>query len=48
MRKYIKHSRQFITRRGHMVSFLLTALMVTSWITVFQDVVNANIISTYM
>lgn len=48
MKKYIKHSRQFITRRGHMLSFLLAALMVTSWITVFQEVVNANIISTYM
>ena len=48
MRKYIKHSRQFLTRRGHMVSFLLAALMVTSWITVFQEEVNANIINTYL
>jgi hypothetical protein len=47
MKKHIEESRQYIAHRGHMVSFLLAALMVTSWINVFQEQVNAAVISTY-
>lgn len=47
MKKHIERSRQFLTRRGHMVSFLMMALMVTAWINVFQEEVSAAVISTY-
>lgn len=47
MKKHIQQSRQFLTRRGHMVSFLMMALMVTAWVNTFQSEVNAAVISTY-
>ena len=48
MKKYIKTTHQFLAKRGHMVSFLMMALMVTAWMNTFQETVNASIISTYM
>jgi hypothetical protein len=52
MLKHIKtdlqSNRHFIATRGHMVSFLMMALMVTTWVNVFQDSVNAAAISTYL
>lgn len=47
MKKHIEQSRQFLSHRGHMVSFLMMALMVTTWINTFQDQVSAAVISTY-
>ncbi len=47
MKKYIKHTRHFLEKRGHMVAFLMMALMITSWIGTFQESVNASMISAY-
>ena len=47
MKKHIEQSRQFLSQRGHMLSFLMMALMVTAWVNVFQEEVSAAVISTY-
>ncbi len=47
MEKHLAPSREYLAQRGHMVSFLMVALMVTAWLNVFQDTVNAAAISTY-
>ena len=48
MEKHIASAHQYLAQRGHMVSFLMMALMVTSWINTFQTSVNADIVSVYM
>ena len=47
MEKHLAPSREYLARRGHMVSFLMMALMVTAWANNFQESVNAAVISTY-
>ncbi len=41
----LQSSREYIQKRGHMVSFLLFALMVTGWVSNFQEPVNQDIIA---
>jgi hypothetical protein len=48
VRMMVERSRQFLAHRGHMVSFLMMVLMVTAWVNVFQESVNAAVISTFM
>ena len=47
MKKHIQQSREFLTKRGHMVSFLMMALMITAWTNTFQEPVNAAVMATY-
>lgn len=47
MKKHIEQSRQYLEKRGHMVAFLMMALMTTAWINTFQEEVSAAVISTY-
>lgn len=41
----LQSSREYIQKRGHMVSFLLFALMVTGWISNFQEPINQDIVA---
>lgn len=41
----LQSSREYIKKRGAMVSFLLFALMVTGWVSNFQDPINADIVA---
>jgi hypothetical protein len=40
-----KSNREFITTRGHMLSFLLGAFAAALWIHVFQEPVNSDMLS---
>jgi hypothetical protein len=40
-----KSNRQYIATRGHMLSFLLGAFAAALWIHVFQEPINADILS---
>jgi len=52
MKKLIKtdlqSSREYIARRGHMVSFLLFALMITGWMNNFQQPINEAAVAYYL
>ncbi len=41
----LQSSREYIARRGQMVSFLLFALMVTGWVSNFQEPINEDIVA---
>lgn len=41
----LQSSREYIQKRGHMVSFLLFALMVTGWVSNFQEPINQDIVA---
>lgn len=41
----LQSSREYIQKRGAMVSFLLFALMVTGWVSNFQEPINENIVA---
>jgi hypothetical protein len=47
MEKHLAPSREYLAKRGHMVSFLMMALMVTAWVNTFQESVNAAAMSVY-
>jgi len=41
-------SRQYIARRGHMVGFLLFALMITGWMNNFSEPINEAAVAYYL
>ena len=45
MKTDLKSNREYIARRGHMLSFLLGAFAASAWINVFQEQVNADILA---